>query len=164
METETNNQENSNQTNNDMNAEVNNNNDNDQMNGTNGHQTEPVMEKKARARAKAARKAQRPAKERKERKAKKASKKVAAPVLEFAELDKAGFRYAEGASARFAIGASKHHGAEFALYSRTPAMPRFKLIAKFDALDKAIGAAEKQNHALAHADLRDNDPAPGVGN
>ena len=130
METETNN----NQTNNDPND----------MNEVNTNEANGTQMKKAR-------KAQRPAKARKERKARKAKPAAPAPVLEFAEPDKTGWRYAEGRSTRFAVGASRHHGADFALYSRTPDMSRFKLIGKFESFEKAQSAAEKEESLAAAA-------------
>jgi hypothetical protein len=86
----------------------------------------------------------------KKAKASKAAKKAkkAAPVaavLEFAEPDKAGWRYAEGRGGRFCLGASKHHGAEFALYFKNPGMSRFKFVAGFDSEAKALATAEKAN-------------------
>jgi len=83
---------------------------------------------------------------RKLKKARKAKQAAPAPqALEFAEPDKSGFRYADGRTGRFAIGASRHHGTEFGLYERTPEMSRFKLLAKFDGLAEAIQEAEKVN-------------------
>jgi hypothetical protein len=64
-------------------------------------------------------------------------------TLEFAEPDKAGFRYAQGRIGRFAIGTSRHHDSEFALYKKKPEMSRFKFLGKFEDLMQARAAAEK---------------------
>jgi hypothetical protein len=67
------------------------------------------------------------------------------PTLEFAEPDKSGWRYAQGAHGRFCIGASRHHETQFGLYIRTPEMSRFKFLRKFQALSDALAEAEKLN-------------------